>query len=87
MTANPDLVIRGGTLADGTGGDPYEADVAIKDGTIAEVGKVSAQGAEEIDAEGRWSRRASSTSTPTMTARRPGTQHSRPPRGTASPPR
>jgi len=53
MIANPDLVIRGGTLADGSGGDLYEADVAIKDGRIAEVGKVSAKGKEEIDAKGK----------------------------------
>src|SRR5215468_2700772 len=53
MTASPDLVIRGGTLADGTGRDLYEADVAIKDGRIIEVGKVAAKGKEEIDAKGR----------------------------------
>src|SRR5437660_1393206 len=53
MTANPDLVIRGGTLADGSGSGLYEADVAIKDGRIAEVGKVSAKGKEEIDAKGK----------------------------------
>lgn len=53
MTEQPDLVIRGGTLADGTGDDLYEADVAIKDGRIAEIGKVAAKGREEIDARGR----------------------------------
>src|ERR1700761_4270691 len=53
MTANPDIVIRGGTIADGRGGDLYEADVAIKDGRISEVGKVSAKGTEEIDAKGK----------------------------------
>ncbi|BAM86629.1 putative N-acyl-D-amino-acid deacylase family protein [Bradyrhizobium oligotrophicum S58] len=49
----PDLVIRGGTIADGSGGELYEADVAIADGRIIEVGKVSASGREEIDARGR----------------------------------
>ena len=44
MTDNPDLVIRGGNIADGSGGDLYEADIAIKDGRIAEVGKVSRKG-------------------------------------------
>ena len=44
MTANPDIVIRGGTVADGRGGDLYEADVAIKDGRISEVGKVTGKG-------------------------------------------
>src|SRR5712672_2224000 len=53
MTVNPDLVIRGGTIADGHGGELYEADVAIKNGRIAEVGKISAKGKEEIDAKGK----------------------------------
>src|SRR5215471_8967065 len=53
MTANPDLVIRGGTIADGRGGDLYEADVAIKDGRISEVGKVAGKGKDEIDAKGK----------------------------------
>jgi N-acyl-D-aspartate/D-glutamate deacylase len=52
-TANPDLVIRGGTVADGRGGDLFEADVAIKDGRIAEIGKVLGKGTEEIDARGK----------------------------------
>ena len=47
-----DLVVRGGTLADGTGAATYEADVAIKDGRIAAVGEVRGRGAEEIDAKG-----------------------------------
>ena len=48
-----DLVIRGGTIADGKGGELYEADIAVKDGRIVEVGKVSAKGTEEIDAKGK----------------------------------
>jgi N-acyl-D-aspartate/D-glutamate deacylase len=48
-----DLVIRGGTLVDGTGAPPREADVAIDSGTIAEVGSVTARGREEIDARGK----------------------------------
>ena len=39
--ADFDLVIRGGTVADGRGGELYEADVAIKGGKIVEVGKVA----------------------------------------------
>src|SRR6266571_441122 len=50
---NPDLVIRGGTIADGSGGNLFDADVAIKDGRIAEVGKVLATGKDEIDATGK----------------------------------
>jgi N-acyl-D-aspartate/D-glutamate deacylase len=53
MTDNPDLVIRGGTIADGSGGDLFEADVAIKDGRITAVGKVTANGREELDAKGK----------------------------------
>ena len=53
MTSAPDIVIRGGTVADGSGGDLYEADVAITDGKITEVGKVSGKAREEIDARGK----------------------------------
>jgi len=47
-----DLVIRGGTVVDGLGSAPFAADVAVKDGVIVEVGRVSGKGAEEIDAAG-----------------------------------
>src|SRR5215813_5686232 len=53
MTSNPDLVIRGGNIADGSGGALFEADVAITGGRISEVGKVLAKGKEEIDAKGK----------------------------------
>jgi N-acyl-D-aspartate/D-glutamate deacylase len=57
MAANqdsmPDLVIRGGNIADGSGGEMFEADIAIRDGRITEVGKVSAKGKEEIGAKGK----------------------------------
>src|ERR1700682_3521964 len=53
MTSTPDLVIRGGNIADGKGGDLYEADVAMSGGRITEVGKVTAKGKEEIDARGK----------------------------------
>ena len=48
-----DLVIRNGTVIDGTGGDPFEADVAVEGGRIVGIGKVSARGKEEIDARGK----------------------------------
>ncbi|KYH02792.1 amidohydrolase family protein [Bradyrhizobium sp. DOA1] len=51
--STPDLVIRGGIVADGRGGELFEADVAIIGGRISQVGKVSAKGAEEIDARGK----------------------------------
>jgi N-acyl-D-aspartate/D-glutamate deacylase len=47
-----DLVIRGGTVADGTGGALRTADVAVRDGRVAEVGTVSGRGHREIDAAG-----------------------------------
>jgi N-acyl-D-aspartate/D-glutamate deacylase len=53
MASNPDLVIRGGSIADGLGGELFEADVAISDGRIVEVGRVLSQGTEEIDARGK----------------------------------
>lgn len=49
----PDLVIRGGTLFDGTGAAGVESDVAITGGRIAAVARRMADsGAEEIDARG-----------------------------------
>ena len=48
-----DLVIRGGTVVDGTGSPPFDADVGVKDGRIAAVGKVAGSGVEEIDARGQ----------------------------------
>jgi len=53
MPDKPTLVIRGGTVVDGTGGAPFEADVAIAGGRITAVGKVAAAGIEEIDARGK----------------------------------
>ncbi|MDE2973352.1 MAG: D-aminoacylase [Gemmatimonadota bacterium] len=45
-----DLVIRGGTLVDGTGTSPRAGDVAVVGDRIAAVGRVSVAGATEIDA-------------------------------------
>src|SRR5947199_6298912 len=53
MTTNPDIVIRGGNVADGVGGELFEADVAISAGRITEVGRVASKGKEEIDARGK----------------------------------
>ncbi len=47
------LVIRGGTIFDGSGGDPYEADIGIADGRIAAIGPALPDGREEIDARGK----------------------------------
>jgi N-acyl-D-aspartate/D-glutamate deacylase len=45
-----DLIIRNGMLADGSGASLRQADVAVKDGHIAAVGKIEGRGHEEIDA-------------------------------------
>jgi N-acyl-D-aspartate/D-glutamate deacylase len=47
-----DLIIRGGTLVDGTGVPARTADVAIDDGRITEVGQVGAAATRSIDADG-----------------------------------
>jgi len=47
-----ELVIRGGQLADGLGGEPVAADVAVDGATITAVGQVAGRGREEIDAAG-----------------------------------
>jgi N-acyl-D-aspartate/D-glutamate deacylase len=47
-----DLIIRGGTLVDGTGAAPRTADVAIDNGVVTEVGKVTGAARREIDATG-----------------------------------
>lgn len=46
------LVIRGGTIVDGSGGAPYRGDIGIDNGVIAEIGLITTAGAEEIDAAG-----------------------------------
>ncbi|MCZ8017864.1 D-aminoacylase [Novosphingobium sp.] len=48
-----DLIIRNGTIVDGTGAARFTGDVAVKNGLIAAVGKVQGDAAEEIDAAGK----------------------------------
>ena len=47
-----DLVVRGGTVVDGTGAGARTADVAITDGVVAEVGRVDKRGRRELEADG-----------------------------------
>ena len=47
-----DLVIRGGTVVDGSGAKRFAADVGIKDGMIAEIGRITSTAARTIDADG-----------------------------------
>jgi N-acyl-D-amino-acid deacylase len=49
-----DLVIRGGTVIDGSGQPRYRADVGVRDGRIAALGRLQEKGTEEIDAEGMF---------------------------------
>ena len=53
MPPSPTLVIRNGTIIDGTGGDPYEADLAVTDGKISAIGGTIPKATEEIDARGK----------------------------------
>ena len=52
MSADYQLIIRGGTVVDGSGGKAMSADVAICDGLIVEVGRILGTAEEEIDASG-----------------------------------
>jgi N-acyl-D-amino-acid deacylase len=47
-----DLVIRSGTVVDGSGGSPRTADVAVDGDRIVQVGRVDGRGRREIDADG-----------------------------------
>ena len=47
-----DLVIRGGTVVDGSGKSRFTADVGIADGKIVEVGRIRSVAARAIDADG-----------------------------------
>ena len=47
-----DLLIKNGTVVDGTGAPRRMADVAVKDGVIAEIGKINDGAKKTIDADG-----------------------------------
>jgi N-acyl-D-aspartate/D-glutamate deacylase len=48
-----DLVVRGGTVVDGNGGTPRQADVAVQGDKIVAVGQGLDRGVQEIDATGK----------------------------------
>lgn len=48
-----DIIIKGGSIVDGSGAEPVIGDVAIKDGLIAAVGTVEGDAKETIDATGQ----------------------------------
>ena len=47
-----DLVIRNGTIVDGTGRERFEGDVAVDGGRITATGVAAGRGRREIDARG-----------------------------------
>jgi N-acyl-D-amino-acid deacylase len=51
--ATYDVILRGGTIYDGSGGDPFMADVALQGDTVAAIGDLSrARGKIEVDVRG-----------------------------------
>lgn len=49
-----DIVIKSGRVLDGAGNPWVYADVGIKDGRISKIGRITATGAKEIDANGKY---------------------------------
>jgi len=47
-----DLVVRNGSVVDGSGGARYRADVGVKDGRIVTIGRINDKAAKTIDADG-----------------------------------
>src|SRR6202047_743199 len=47
-----DIIIKGGTIVDGTGAPRFDADLALANGSIAEIGRISEGATETIDARG-----------------------------------
>jgi len=48
-----DLIIRNGTIIDGTGGDRFTGDIAVNDGKIAKIGQITDNATQEVDAHGK----------------------------------
>lgn len=49
-----DLLIKGGTVVDGSGGAPFVADVGVRDGLIMDIGPITTAARETVDASGAW---------------------------------
>jgi N-acyl-D-amino-acid deacylase len=52
MSAEYDLVVRGGRIYDGSGAPSYVGDVGITNGLITKVGRIRERGLREVDADG-----------------------------------
>ena len=48
-----DLIIKNGSIYDGKGSKPYQADIAISNEKIVEIGDIKSEGKKVIDAEGK----------------------------------
>ena len=48
-----DLLIKNGVVVDGSGGPRYRADVGVRDGRIAGIGRINERAARTLDAEGQ----------------------------------
>jgi len=49
-----DLLVKGATVVDGSGGEPFVADVGVRDGRIVEVGTIANAARETVEARGLW---------------------------------
>ncbi len=49
-----DRVFEGATVIDGSGAEPFTADVGVRHGRIAEVGRITAAARERVPAQGAW---------------------------------
>jgi len=47
-----DRIVKGGTIVDGTGAPAFTGDIAIADGRIVEIGKITGAARETVDADG-----------------------------------
>src|SRR5690349_7127794 len=52
MSASHDLIIRNGTVVDGSGAAPFQGDVAVTGGRITAVGTIDGRATSEVDAKG-----------------------------------
>ncbi len=49
-----DLLIKAATVVDGTGAEPFTADVAVKDGCITAIGRITEAAHQRVNADGAW---------------------------------